>query len=437
MASGDTKTQSYLRIAATGNRSDLPSDTCCNTKTQNLIVDVAGRIISLDEEVQRIKNNPDVADIVATYAALQNYPTSQLTDKDVIRVLEDETHDGASTYYRWSTSTQTFTYIGKAGSYYTKSETDTLLNGKQDTLTFDTTPTTNSTNPVTSGGIKTYVDTKARTFQPYPSTVNTTGTTQQFIASVQALNAPVGTAYLGTVELTDLPASLIQEEVQVYVYDNNLIYCIMYSADASPYMWWCNSYDYRGWEPMGGSSVNVVQTTGTSQTDVMSQNATTRMVYLDNARQHIVIGRDAQDNSGNYGIVIGFSAVKNSLNGVIVGNGSTLGANASAGLVLVNHASVTAQTGVALAYGSATQQGQFDVSTSNGWTGGGYNNSDYRLLTGLYDPQSAHDAATKGYVDTATASIPTELTNAQYEALWSNPNPVTVALASLTTGAGV
>ena len=33
------------------------------------------------------------------------------------------------------------------------------ITGKQDTLTFDTTPTTSSTNPVTSGGIKSYVDT--------------------------------------------------------------------------------------------------------------------------------------------------------------------------------------------------------------------------------------------------------------------------------------
>lgn len=38
-------------------------------------------------------------------------------------------------------------------NYYTKSEVDTALNGKQMTLTFDTTPTANSTNPVTSGGI--------------------------------------------------------------------------------------------------------------------------------------------------------------------------------------------------------------------------------------------------------------------------------------------
>ena len=43
-------------------------------------------------------------------------------------------------------------------SYYTKSAMDTLLAGKQATLTFDTTPTANSTNPVQSGGIKTALD---------------------------------------------------------------------------------------------------------------------------------------------------------------------------------------------------------------------------------------------------------------------------------------
>lgn len=38
-------------------------------------------------------------------------------------------------------------------NFYTESEVNTLLSGKQATLTFDTTPTANSTNPVTSGGI--------------------------------------------------------------------------------------------------------------------------------------------------------------------------------------------------------------------------------------------------------------------------------------------
>jgi hypothetical protein len=44
--------------------------------------------------------------------------------------------------------------LSQAGTgTYTKSEIDTLLNAKQDVLTFDSTPTQGSTNPVTSGGV--------------------------------------------------------------------------------------------------------------------------------------------------------------------------------------------------------------------------------------------------------------------------------------------
>lgn len=45
--------------------------------------------------------------------------------------------------------------------YYTESEVDTLLSGKQSTLTFDSTPTASSANPVKSSGIKTALDGKA------------------------------------------------------------------------------------------------------------------------------------------------------------------------------------------------------------------------------------------------------------------------------------
>lgn len=44
---------------------------------------------------------------------------------------------------------------GALDDYYTKDDTGALLDDKQDTLTFDTEPTENSTNPVTSGGVYT------------------------------------------------------------------------------------------------------------------------------------------------------------------------------------------------------------------------------------------------------------------------------------------
>lgn len=100
-------------------------------------------IDDLEAEVEELKNNPDVVDIVPTYAALQAYDTSTLTDKDIIRVLADETHDGASTYYRWSASTSSFTYIGEVGDYYTKAQVDALLDEKEaKTIVGTTAPTT-------------------------------------------------------------------------------------------------------------------------------------------------------------------------------------------------------------------------------------------------------------------------------------------------------
>lgn len=90
---------------------------------------------ALEQEIEDLKNSPDVVDIVATYADLQAYDTSALGDKDVIRVLADETHDGESTYYRWSKNAETWTFIGATGPYYTKNETDTLLGGKLGTDT--------------------------------------------------------------------------------------------------------------------------------------------------------------------------------------------------------------------------------------------------------------------------------------------------------------
>lgn len=136
MGSGDTKTQDYLNIAANGNRADLPTETCCETRTQTLTREVAERVIRLDEEVQEIKNNPDVVDIVDTYADLQAYDTQHLTDNDIIRVLNDETHDGYSTYYRYNKTTDTWTYIGKVDAFVFEELTFTLLDGTTVTKEF-------------------------------------------------------------------------------------------------------------------------------------------------------------------------------------------------------------------------------------------------------------------------------------------------------------
>ena len=55
---------------------------------------------------------------------------------------------------------------------------DTEVGGKQDTLTFDTTPTASSTNPVTSGGIKTYADNKILYFYEQSTSVTSASTAE-------------------------------------------------------------------------------------------------------------------------------------------------------------------------------------------------------------------------------------------------------------------
>ena len=91
------------------------------------VVDL-GTVITAHQDISGKANTSDLADVATSgdYDDLSNKPT-----------------------------------IPDTSGFATTAAMNTALAGKQDTLTFDTTPTANSTNPVTSGGIKTYVDGKA------------------------------------------------------------------------------------------------------------------------------------------------------------------------------------------------------------------------------------------------------------------------------------
>lgn len=90
----------------------------------------------LQNQIDALKNNPDVVDIVNTYQDLQNYDTSKITDNDIIRVLNDSTHDGYSTYYRWNATTQQFVYIGKVDAFIFEEYTFTMLDNTTVTKKF-------------------------------------------------------------------------------------------------------------------------------------------------------------------------------------------------------------------------------------------------------------------------------------------------------------
>lgn len=97
---------------------------------------------------------------------------------------------------------------------------------------------------------KKYVDDKCIPYQPFPSGLDTSHTTQAFITSIKALNLPAGSTYLGGVTLTDMPFNG-NAEVEIYVYPNNVVYCVLRSANVAPYEWECNSHTFRGWEAVG------------------------------------------------------------------------------------------------------------------------------------------------------------------------------------------
>lgn len=133
------------------------------------------------------------------------------------------------------------------------------------------------------------------------------------------------------------------------------------------------------WSEVGGSSVNVVQTTGTSTTDVMSQNAVTGMVFADgSARQKVQIGSNAS--------AVGFSSTA-------LGDHSKASQNYSAALGYYADAEEVASIAIG-PYSRTNYRGEVNIGSTQ--TFYGYSNSNYRLLTGVYDGQSDHDAATVG-----------------------------------------
>lgn len=186
-----------------------------------------------------------------------------------------------------------------------------------------------------------------------------------------------------------------------------------------------------------GSAINVVQTTGTSTTDVMSQNATTSMVFADpSTRQKVQIGADAVARA-SYSVSIGRRASTYGTNSVAVGDSTQAGYES--GVAVGSSAKCTDNYATAIGayakanmpysvavgtYAVAEAKGEMNIGTDTQTTAG-YNNSNYRLLTGLYDPQSDHDAATKGYVDNSLLGKANKISVVQTSASTIEINPNT------------
>lgn len=403
MAKGDTKTNQYLDIAANGTRADLPTDTCCETRSQTLIREVAERIMDVEDEVEEIKNNPDVVDIVATYADLQAYDTQHLTDKDIIRVLQDETHDGESTYYRYNKQSDTWTYVGESKQYEDFVGTDGTTTGEAGLVPAPV--ATDAGYFLSASGdweeIPASGGAKELTSADYDYPADNPNSIAAWALDNGWYTAPGCSVRVNSSTSVGFDSGSLfyvkkgsgsgsASRIVVFGYDNTVK---VYSTDTG------SGSEYSSTT----QTVALAGSTGTSTSLVMTQNATTRMVFADpDNRSKVQIGGTA---AGLRSVAIGNSAqtaTSNSYDAVAIGRNARSSHGGSVALGAFSDTSAVGEVNIGTS------------STSYGYTG----NSNYRLLTGLYDGQSAHDAATYGQVISYSAingaGAPTTATEGKY-----------------------
>jgi hypothetical protein len=205
----------------------------------------------------------------------------------------------------------------------------------------------------------------------------------------------------------------------------------------------------------GGGGPTVVQTTGTSTTDVMSQNAVSSMVFNDpdtnldvrigggasvyhrsgRTYRQVAIGDRAKILSGGNNIAIGQAVTVEGTNdgSIAIGGpvrsergiciGGNLAQNCTGAIVIGYAAAVGGVAGnyptysVALGY-EAKPSRSGEVNVGSGTANFGYNSTRYRVIGGVHDGQDAHDATTVGQVNTRLGGLTLlPITQAAYDAL--------------------
>ncbi len=76
----------------------------------------------LQNQIDAIVARSDVVDIVETKADLDAYFVGSITENDIVKVLADESHDNAKTYYRLVDDE--WEYVGSEGEVYSKGQAD-------------------------------------------------------------------------------------------------------------------------------------------------------------------------------------------------------------------------------------------------------------------------------------------------------------------------
>ena len=177
------------------------------------------------------------------------------------------------------------------------------------------------------------------------------------------------------------------------------------------------------WDTAGGGGVTPVQTIGNSTTDVMSQDAVTKMIYPNYASSisGIGIGTDAPARLNCVGIghyitmpnrnsvCIGAGAKTGGQDGVSIGYAVTMTSQSKYCVGIGSNATVKANGSIALgSYSETNYVGEVNVGSTD--TTYGYNSTNYRKITGVHDGENLHDCATIAQANLLSTSAPTTST---------------------------
>lgn len=220
-----------------------------------------------------------------------------------------------------------------------------------------------------------------------------------------------------------IPASMgndIEVPATIGKYHNVILY---YEANKHVYIYSSDGIPTLITPDASGGIPSVVQTTGTSTDDVMSQNATTSMVFNDpERRRRVQIGRSSLADSDN-NIAVGNSAIARAEKSIAIGGGTEIRSDYSTALGALAKVVYNTTHGTALGFGATVNAGSDysvalgsfsstsragEVNVGTGGQGVGYNSTNYRVIGGVHEPVEEHDAATKGYVDGVNSYSTTE-----------------------------
>lgn len=206
------------------------------------------------------------------------------------------------------------------------------------------------------------------------------------------------------------------------------------------YMWVLQQDETYGWERIGATNevkLKYYKTLGPNDDGVLSQRKITEAIHGDYGsnneeglakgniaigigttpassigRNSVSIGSSISSSNQNENTYVGIYASPNNYHideqyGTGLGyfaRGAYKGSTALGAYAGFGATNLTGKGSVALgAFSSATRHGEVGVGVTD--TEYGYNGTPYKLIGGVHDPIDAHDAATKGYVDTQVGNI--------------------------------